>query len=83
MDSKTGVFSFRFYFGGDRTMDFCAENMTQAMCLYDDCCRNDLDINDVPYPDNIEVIYDADAAEKYGRIYKRPEQYKGERFSKR
>lgn len=31
-------------YGDRKEIHICAETKEQAMCLYDDCCRNDMDL---------------------------------------
>lgn len=69
---KRKIFTFCFQMtmpDGDRKeIHICAETKEQAMCLYDDYCRNDMDL---PYvkPDKIEIIYDTNDATQYGKAY--------------
>ena len=59
-----------------KTINICAESKNQALCIYDDMCRNDMNLPGIIIPDNISVIYDTEDAKKYGNAYtknKKPE----------
>lgn len=78
MKQKFFTFCFNFTMpdGTKRTMTFCTETKNQAMCMYDDCCRNDLNVQKIINPDKITVIYDKDDAAEYGKLYGTPSLYK-------
>lgn len=75
---KRKIFTFCFHAtmqdGDKKEIHICAETKEQAQCLYDDCCRNDMDLPYAIPPEKIETIYDSDDAKKYGRLYASPKE---------
>lgn len=72
------IFTFQIEFNNGKKPDeieFCAYTKEEAVCLFNDWCREDENMPR-PFPiKSIKVVYNKDDAEEYGTNYGKPETY--------